>query len=130
MPRIGWNATPESKDPGDWTIKAVDVPAGTWYMSLPIRVRWGGEGPQGVNSGISIFWKAWEDYDPPQEPPVEFAFSDHIDIEAGHPGDADCVFPLGCGIITSEDITLYAMIRTTGTNVATVVDGDGLMWAG
>lgn len=131
MFRIGWNSTlPESAKAGDHVIKELVVPRGAWIIELPFRVRWGGAGPQGANFGISILWRDWEDYDPPVEVPLKWVFSDHLDIEAGTPGDADNQYTLSCGIVTNDNFRLFAILRTTGDNVAHVVDGDGKRWAG
>lgn len=153
MFRIGWSAVPQSAEPGDpwpageYRIKTISVPRGSWVIQLPVRVRWGGPGEPGQHSGISVMW-----HDPFDEllfvadkktgmrvpddtakrltpDPVAFAFSDHMNIEAGQPGDADVAYPLSCGIVVVQQTALTAVLTTTGVNVAHVVDGDGLRWA-
>lgn len=125
--RIGWSPKRDELAPaGRHVIKRVAVPAGSWMLDVPIRIRWGNpNGPVEPNMGINVEWGCPWLEDPDVVPPVRFEVADHENVEAGEPGDADSVYPIKCWIVTTKPTEVEIVVVTKGRNVCTVVDGDG-----
>lgn len=113
--RDGWGAV-DATGVGTYTVETLEIPAGSWYITAPVRFRWG---PGSFGPNIE-----WGHPDPPAE---AFELSDHIDLEQGDPGDPDSVYPLELFIRTTAAETLLPILVTTGSlDTGAVVDGDSI----